>query len=69
MSAHIKKAFNKIKIGVSDVVFELNYFKCKLAAILKRQYCHGKHIYTDFSVAVSDSQDTGLYKTSGFILL
>ena len=35
-------------MGVTKVFFELNQFKRKLAAILKRHCCHSNHSYALF---------------------
>ena len=40
-SIYQAKIFSELKIGGHDVLFELNYFKAKISAILKRHCCNG----------------------------
>ena len=62
------KTFNKIKNGVTDVVFEIKLFKRTLAAILKVIVAIATTV-THFFVTVSYYQNTVLYQKFGFSLL
>ncbi len=35
-------------MGVTELVFKLNYFKGKISAILKRHCCHSNHSHANF---------------------
>ena len=43
-----RKSFLKKKIGVTELVFELNCSKVKISAILKRHCCHSNSGYVTF---------------------
>ena len=47
-SKNQKESFREIKMGVTELVFQLNYFKGKISAILKRHCCHSNDSYVSF---------------------
>ena len=49
-------------MGVTELVFQLNYFKGKISAILKSQFCHSNDSYVSF-FKISGSPDHVLLST------